>query len=426
MVNTLKKLRQILTKREMFQLGLLLCIIVMMAFFQAIGVASVMPFIGLVMEPEMVFENRWLNWVYEKLGFTSTQAFIIFAGVAMFVIIFISNAFSAFATWTKIKFARMNNHRLSRRLLGKYLFMPYTYFLNQNSYDLGKNILQEVSELTNSFLLPLLNIITKVLMVVFIMLILFWVDLIISLVAFLFIGGAYITIYLRLSRNLKKRGFKRLKENKLRYVTVYEAFGGIKEIKVLNREPYFLERYSKASLKYAHHVSWNTVVGQLPRFALEVFAFGGIIILVLFMLLTRGDARQIIPIVSLFAFAGYRLMPSLQDIFSSFTKMQFNQAVLDRIYQDITSGEKGAFGFMVPQKDIPELLPFHQEIKLENISYYYPNTCWPAVKEINLTIQNGEKVAFVGPTGSGKTTLVDIILGLLSPQQGKLLVDGVS
>lgn len=425
MFNAIKKINDILTKREKMQVGILLSAIIVMAFLQALGVASVMPFIGLVMDPEIVFENRWLYRAYEYLAFEGVQAFIIFVGLAMFTIILLSNIISAFVTWLKLKFAWMNNHRLSRRLLEKYLSMPYAFFLDQNSSDLSKNVLAEVNHLTQSYIIPLLTIITKGLVALFILTMLIWVDMVVSLVTILIIGGSYIFIYWRVNKKLKTRGAKRLLANKMRYKAVNEAFGGIKEIKVMNRERYFLDRYSIESLKHARLMSWNAVVGQLPRFALEAVAFGGIIIFVLVLLLTQDDARQVIPMASLFAFAGYRLMPALQEIFNSFTKMEFNRAVLDRIHEDITIDYYIKTNRVLTGNNLPGYrdIPFSKGIRLDNVSYGYPNTDKPVLKDINLVIRHNTAVAFVGPTGSGKTTLVDMIMGLLVPQVGRLLVD---
>ena len=423
MPGTIKKLNEILTRREKLQVLILLIAIIVMAFFQVIGVASVLPFISLVMDPNLVFDNRYLNLVYETFNFTSVNRFIIFAGIAMFAIVIFSNAISAFATWLKLRFAWMNNHRLSRRLLKKYLSMPYSYFLNQNSSDLSKNVLQEVNNLTSNYLIPLLTIITKGMVAIFILVMLFWVDVVVSLIAITVLGGAYAGIFWRINKTLKYRGELRRTANKMRFKAVSEAFGGIKETKVLNREPFFLERYSKESLKQARLMSWNAVIGQIPKFALEAIAFGGIIIFVLVLLLTREDARQVIPLVSLFAFAGYRLMPAMQEIFTSFTKMQFNLAVLDGIYHDFTRVEAEIVADTFSREKTAEKLPFTREIILENISYNYPNTEYPIINNINLAIKCKTSVAFVGSTGVGKTTLIDIILGLLPPQQGRLLID---
>jgi ATP-binding cassette subfamily C protein len=395
-----------------------------MAFFQALGVASVLPFISLVMNSNLVFENQYLYWIYETFNFYSVKRFIVFAGILMFGLIILSNAISAFSTWMKIRFVWMNNHRLSRRLLEKYLSMPYSYFLDQNSSDLSKNVLTEVNELTTSYLMPLLTIFTRLLVTVFILIMLFLVDAVVSLTAVVLIGGAYSAIYWRVSRNLKRRGELRFQANKMRFKAVQEVFGGIKEVKVMNREPFFLESYSKHSYQHARLKSWNAVIGQLPRFALEGIAFGGIIVFVLALLLSQDDASKVIPLASVFAFAGYRLMPAIQEIFTCFTQMRFNEAVLDRIYADVTSGDESTKKDAVIKDKKVKPLPFTNEIKLENITYYYPNTTIPVVANINLTFKHNSIIAFVGPTGAGKTTLVDIILGLLQPQEGRILIDG--
>lgn len=426
MRDTIQKLREILTRREKLQVLVLLIAIIAMAFSQALGVASVMPFIGLVMEPNLVFENHYLNLAYETFNFTSINSFIIFVGVVMFFVILLSNAISAFATWLKLRFAWMNNHRLARRLLEKYLSMPYPYFLNQNSSDLSKNVLGEVKNLTNSYLIPLLDIITRAMVAFFMLAMLLLVDIIVSLFALFVLGGAYLLIFWKVNKQLEARGKERMIANKMRYKFVNEAFGGIKEIKVMNREPYFLDLFSKESFKMAILQSWNAVIGQIPRFAFEAIAFGGIIIFVLVLLITRGDARQVIPLASLFAFAGYRLMPALQEIFTSFTKMQFNKAVLDRIYEDFIRVEKGAIKYTYAKEKLPEKLPFKNVIELQNVTYSYPNTNINVIKDINLLIKRHTSVAFVGTTGAGKTTLVDIILGLLPTQKGRLLVDGTA
>jgi len=425
MLSTIKKLREILTRREKIQVIALLIAIIAMAFSQAVGVASIMPFIGLVMDPEMVFDNRYLLWVYETFNFQSTHNFIVFAGIVMFSIIVLTNAISAFTTWVKLRFAWMNNHRLSRRLLDKYLNMPYAYFLNQNSSDLSKNVLAEVKHLTQSFLIPLLEIITKGMVAVFVLTMLLVVDVAVSLIALFALGGTYGLIYWRINGLLTTRGAQRMQENKMRFKAVSEAFGGIKETKVLRREPYFLERFSKHSLKQAKLQAWNAVIGQVPHFGLEAVAFGGIIIFVLVLLMTQDDARQVIPLASLFAFAGYRLMPALKDLFKNFTKMQFNRAVLERVYEDITTGGVSEAYSATKKKDLPEPLTLKTEIRLDNVSYFYPNCAEAVIDQINLAIEENSSVAFVGPTGAGKTTLVDIILGLLPPQEGRLLVDGV-
>jgi len=426
MISLVKKLFKILTIREKFQLAALLLAIIVTAFMQTLGIASVLPFITLIMEPNLIFENYWLFWAYQTFNFNSVNSFIIFVGIAMFVIIVVSNLVSAFTTWLNLRFVWMNNHRLSRRLLEKYLSMPYAFFLNKNSSELSKNVLSDVAQLTSSFLMPLMSIISRGLVTLFILTLLLWLNPLVSLLTILFIGGAYAAIYWRVNRNLKHRGEKSLEANLYRFKVVLEAFGGIKDIKVLNRERHFLDRYSNYSLEYARQNSWNAVIGQLPRFVLEAIAFGGVIVFVLVLLIQHGDASQVIPLASVFAFAGYRLMFALQEIFSCFTQMQFSRAIFDRIYSDFTSPAERVSQPASQSNLTPEELPFSSELSLKNITFSYVNSDQPVLHDINLNIKKNSSVALVGSTGAGKTSLIDIIIGLLFPQQGSLLVDGIA
>lgn len=426
MITTIKKLRQVLTRRELLKLLVLFVVFIIMAFFQVLGIASLMPFIALVMEPNMIFENEWLFRAYNLFNFSNAQSFIIAVGIGMLLIIVISNAIAALATWLKIKFVWQNNHRLSRLLLQKYLSRPYHFFLNKNSAELSNSVLGEVKHLTGSFMLPLLMLVTSGITVTFILAMLLWVDVIVSLVAVLLLGGAYAVIFLSINKKLTHRGALRIQSNIMRYKVVSEAFGGIKEIKVMHREDYFVKEYTKASLENVRHLSWNAVVAQLPKYALEALAFGGITLFVMILLIRQEEVQQVVPMVALFAFAGYRLMPAFQQMFTSFTEMQFNQEVLSRIHRDIREGEKeGVLPYVVSEKELPEPLPFRKEIRLQELTYFYPNTRVPVIADLNLVINRNTSVALIGMTGAGKTTLADIILGLLTPQKGAMLIDGV-
>lgn len=424
MMEQAKIILEILSKQEKYHFVGLMAAVIIMAFLQALGVASILPLINLVVEPGIVYQNRWLWGAYNIMGFQSISGFTVAIGLMMFGLILVTNVFSALATWLKIKFVWMNNHRLSRRLLQKYLSMPYGYFLSQNSSDLGKNVLSEVNMLAKGYFIPLLDLITKTIMALLILLLLLWVDLIVTLFALLVLGGSYAAIYLFIRLKLKSGGEKRMQANKQRYKAVNEAFSGIKEIKIMNKESFFLHTYSQASKRHAALMSWSAVIGQVPRYAMEAVAFGGILLFVLYHLVRNDNAAQIVPMASLYAFAGYRLMPALQEIFHSFTQIQFSQAVLYKIHYDLSnySAPKNKLNSHTDTEPAP--LSVVNEIRLEGVTYCYPKTSIPILKKINLSISCNSAVAFVGPTGGGKTTLVDIISGLLVPSMGRLIVDG--
>jgi len=425
LINLIKKIKIIIAPQEKWQLLVLFVSILLMALFQTLGVVSILPFMNIVMQPEIIESNRWLNWLYNSLGFTNVNSFIIFIGILMLLIIIIGNLTSALATWLKIRFVWSKNHNISSTLLKKYLSLPYVYFLTQNTADLSKNILSEAGVLTSSYILPLIDIVIKGFVVIGILSILLFINIYITVLSAIILGGSYALIYIYFHNKLKIKGAKRLKENKMRFRAAGEALGGIKDIKVMRREAFFYHNYLKHSREFSNLQTWSSLIGQMPRYFLEIIAFGGIVTLVLFFISTTGNINEVIPMVSFFAFAAYRLMPALQIIFASFTRVRFSQTTVNKIIEDLS--EKGGFSeqFLVYEKEPINPLPFNTSLQLKEVSYNYPNTNKPVIHDLNLVIQHNTSIGLVGPTGAGKTTIVDIILGLLTPQKGEFSVDGV-
>jgi len=423
--NLIKKLKIIITPQEKWQVLVLFASILLAALFQTLGVVSILPFMNIVMQPEIIESNRWLNWLYNSLGFTSVNSFIIFMGILMLLIIIIGNLTSALATWLKVRFVWRKNHNISSALLKKYLSLPYVYFLTQNTADLSKNILSEVNLLTNNFVLPLIDIVIKSFVAIGILSMLLFTNVYITLLSAIILGGSYALIYFYFHDKLKINGAKRLKENMLRFKTAGEALSGIKDIKVTGREDFFYHRYYRHSREFSNLQAWSSLIGNIPKYFLETIAFGGIVTLVLYFIITAGNANEVIPMISFFAFAAYRLMPALHVVFVAFTQVRFSQTTVNRIIEDLSG--KGGFReqFLVYEKEPINPLPFKASIQLKKVSYNYPNTNKPVIHSLSLLIQRNTSVGLIGPTGAGKTTLVDIILGLLTPQKGEFSVDGV-
>jgi ATP-binding cassette subfamily C protein len=417
------KLNDLFNQKERIQFIIVVIVALFMAFSQAIGVASVLPFINMVMDQNVIFENEWLVYFFNLFNFKTTNSFIIFSGFVVLGLLIVGNFISAFSTWIKIHFVWQKNHTLSKSLLRKYLSMPYAYFLNQNTADLGKNVLSEVQQLTSNLLLALTKIITDIIQVVVIFGMLLYVNFLATLFAVATLVLLYLLIYFYFSNKLKAGGKKRLEKNKERYKSSQEALSGIKDIKILNVERFFLQKFSRSSKEFSHIQSWYQVVGQIPRYIMEVVAFGGIVGLIIFMVSFNKPVQEIIPLISFFTFAGYRLMPALQEIFSSLTAIKFNRPVLDKIYFDMVGG--GLNGQNLISK-CEEIIPisFEKEIKLEGISFSYPNNEKMALNDISLEIKKNTFVALIGSTGSGKTTLVDLMLGLFTADKGFFRVDG--
>ena len=412
------KLRAILNRRQKQKSIVLLILFVIMALTQVVGVAAIFPFMNLVMEPAQLASHRSLRFVYDLFSFSSTDSFILFMGFGLFFFIVFSNVLSAFTVYARTRFVMSLNHELSSYLLTVYLSKPYPFFLNRNTSTLGKNLLAEVYQLTNGLLMPIFELVVNILIALTLVVVLFVSDPISAFVVLVVIGGCYVAINLKTRKKIRTSGRQRLAANQGRYKTTTEALSGIKTTKVLGREGFFIEQFNKDSRRFTRVETSIRVIREIPRYALDALAFGTIVLLVVILTITRGGAAKVIPMVSLFAFAGYRLLPAMQAIFSSVTSIYFNQPILDTLLEDLIRNKK------INSTERVQPMELHDSIVLDQIQFSYPETSIPVLNKVCVTIRKNTTVAFVGATGSGKTTLIDIILGLLTAQEGALLVDG--
>ncbi len=412
----------LLTRGERLRVAGLVGAMALTAVFELLGIFSIVPFIGLVSNPELVEESQWAARVYELVGFTSVTAFLTATGFAVLFLLAFSNAFSAFAIWLNLRFSWATYHRLSVDLLRRYLNRPYAYYLDRNTAGLGKNILSEIGSVVSGVLMPSLLVLTKGIAAAGILAVLVAVDPVLALIVGVVLGGAYAVIYRVVRRGQNRIGRVRVDAQAARFRAATEPLSGIKDVKVLGREEEFVQRYSRPSRAFTEAMATNGAVSQLPRYALESLAFGGILLIVLYLLQFEQDFRGALPMMTLYAVAGYRLMPGLQQIFQGVTQIRFQLPALVEVHRDLEGWRTGAAS--VPAGSSPrEEDEVH--VRLDSVRFTYPGAEAPAIREVSLEVPRNRTVGLVGATGAGKTTLVDLILGLLPVDQGTILLDGV-
>ena len=420
-METLKKCIYLLTPRERKISCLLIIMIIIMASLDMIGVASILPFMAVLTNPGAIKTNTILNKMFEIsriFGVENNDEFLFALGILVFMLLIISLIFKALTAYAQVRFVQMREYTIGKRLVEGYLHQPYSWFLSRHSADLVKTVLSEVNEVIGNGLKPLMEIIAKSTIIIAIIILLIIADPKLAFVVSFSIIVTYGFIFYFIRNILYKLGKERFKSNQFRFRIVSEAFGAAKEIKVGGLEKGFIKSFSINAQIFARNVASSEVLGILPRFALEAIAFGGILLIILFILDNTGSVNDAIPIISLYAFAGYRLMPAIQVIYLSSTRLKFVGPALDKIINDI----KNLKPLNLNQNQ--GVLNFNKAIDLKNISYNYPNSQRTSLKNINLSIPNSSRVGIMGQTGCGKTTMVDIILGLLNPKKGTLEVDG--
>jgi ATP-binding cassette, subfamily B, bacterial PglK len=419
-MSTYKKILQLLTKKERRQGYLLLVMIPVMALLDTIGVASIMPFMSVLGNPEVVEANRWLAMAYTKLGFTETDSFLFFLGLVVFTALIVSIAFKVLTQWALLRFTHMRNYSLSCRLFKGYLGCPYTWFLNRHSADMGKSILSEVTQVINNVIIPAMQFLAHGCVALFIIILLIVVYPILALSVALVLGGAYFFVYISIRQYLSRIGKDRVVANRERFQVAQEALSGIKEVKIFGRELSFFSKFARPAYRFARYQASSHVIGQIPRYLMELVAFGGILLITLYLFRSYENFNRALPLLAVYAFAGYRLLPALQTVYQQLSKLRFGLPALDGLYKDILEFQENEQSIKGP---VPKPLLLQNCIALKDIDFTYPGAHIPALQGLDMVIPAKSTIGLVGTTGSGKTTTVDVMLGLLWPDKGQVLVD---
>jgi ABC-type bacteriocin/lantibiotic exporter with double-glycine peptidase domain len=420
-----KKAWMLLDAREKRNAWIVLGIVILAALSSAAMVGSVMPFLSVLADPEKIRTVPIFNWAYTAGGFDSDFAFLVALGLGSFAIIVISNLTQILRTWALARFAVMRVYSLSHRLLAAYLRQPYEYFLDHHSGEMCTQILSESEHFVNQFLRPAADVIAATLTVLAIIVVLLWVDPAVAIVAFTVLGSLYGGIFVISRKLIKRSGQLRAASNRERFRFANEALGGVKDIKLLGREAAYVDRYRAPAMRMARAIVTVQVLSQVPQYVMQAVGFGGIILLCLFLMnpsdLASGAALGgILPLLGVFAFAGQRLLPELSRLYQGLTQLNAGSAVIDLVHRDLT-GKKGPD----LQHNLPAPLGLKDELRLEHVSYNYPSADQAGLHDVSFSIKAGEKIGVVGMSGAGKTTLADIVLGLLRPREGHLIADGL-
>jgi ABC-type bacteriocin/lantibiotic exporter with double-glycine peptidase domain len=414
MIN-LRKLLTLLSEDERKKAFFLIFFILFSAILDVIGIASVLPIIALLSNPNLVESNVLINKIYIFFNMNDHQVFLFYLALFFFIFFLISIGVKTLSIYFQLRFSLMCEYSIGKRLLKTYLYQSYSWFLDRHSSDLARNILSTVSQVVNQAMVPIFNFISQSMVTFFIIMLLIFIDFKLTLIVSFSLGIFYGVTYTLFSNKLNRKGSERTKNDQERYTALSNAFGSIKETKLGNLENFFITNFSIPAKNFSKNQSSVLIIGQLPKYFFEAIAFGGLLLIILYLMRQSDNFNAILPILSLYAFAGYRLMPALQQLYIALASLRFANASIDSVYKDLLARYHA--------NTIKEKLDFKKQISLNNITYHYPKSSQINLNNISIKIPAKSTVGIVGVTGSGKTTLVDIILGLLEPQGGTLVID---
>lgn len=426
MISTYKKILDLLDKRDRQRFFILLGLLLLLSFFAAASLVSILPFLQLITNPDMIQETGVLSWLYETGGFESERQFLVAFGILVFVVTVTGSGFRAAGTYLITRFALMRSYNISARLLSRYLNQPYIWFVSRHSSTLSQGVLAEVDRMVRTIFLPSLHIFSNAVTILLLGGFLFALEPVIALSALVLLSICYGLIYMAVRKVLLQLGKRRQMANRRRFHVVQEATGGAKEMKLMGLERSYLNKFRYAALGMAQAQTKSSFLSQLPRYLLESLVYGGMIFIILAMLARPNtDITSIVPTLGVMAIAGNRLLPALQSLYAQFASIRSNQSVLDSIHEDLVGLETSDTAETPKSRKEPPIV-MRTAVTLDNIRYTYPGVETPALEGLSLNIPTGSMIGIVGGTGAGKTTLVDLILGLLHPDSGRILIDGTA
>jgi len=397
-------------------------VVFLTAFTEVAGVASLGPFMGLISNPDQMYEAGVFGALYQFSGSNTEQEFLMIAGVGVVAILLLSAIVATFALRYIYHFAQRIGAEVASNLFDHYIASDWIFHTQNNSSKLITNVSSECSRVTTGVIVPALIMNAKIVTALSIIMFLLWVNFLVALIGSLIFGTVYSLIFYLVKTKLGENGQKLTVHQNIRIRTMNEGFGGIKDILLMNRSEEFRKRFRDSSLIYGQAIGTQQTLSEIPKYWVELLAFGTMVLLVLFLLITAdGNFSVIVPTLAMFAMASYKLIPLFQQIYFYMSGIKFSQSALDSISVDLKLWQKNLAQTSTPSS----LMPESYELELDNISFQYPSKENLVTSNISLKIPENHMIGFVGPSGSGKSTLIDIILGLLAPKSGDLRIGGI-
>ena len=416
---------------------------ILISLMDAIGISIIGPFVSFAIHPDKIKQNNWLNWAYQDSNLTPNK-FLAYLGLLIIIVFCLKSIISFFTQFYIFRLSYRQKGKLANRLLKAYLQAPYTFHLNKNSAQIINRIVSETQIFSNRITLALLKTVSNS-FIILILTILLCITNFLAIVAIVVSVLPLLILLYLFKHRLKRWGKNATKANQAMVRIINHSLGGIKETKIIGCEPYFEKQLAEQSKIYARVFSLSQTFSITPKIIIELLL---IVLLVGFMSLYLAFNQNIEPqniqeltsTISIFALASIRLKPAMVVMIQSLTLLRNSSYVLDKLYLDLKETEDIKIDNNIEyssdintekkftnNKNISrEVIGFDDHIVINSLNYRYPNALQDSLQEISITINKGESISFIGKSGAGKTTLVDVILGLLEPQKGDIQVDGKS
>ncbi|MDO4965121.1 MAG: ABC transporter ATP-binding protein [Lachnospiraceae bacterium] len=419
-IGILGKIGYIFNKKQKVQ-SVFLCIgLFIGALFELVGVSLITELVTLVSDPSKIHSNKLLSSVYDEFNMESDRQFFLFIVIVLIIVYIIKNAYLLWINYIQYTFIYNNQLRLSTRLIDCYLKKPYTYHLDKNSAEMVRNVMldsERFFQMLLSVFLTLSEILVSALLCIFLLVVDWFIT-----VAVVLILGVFSGLFLLMFKGKAKEYGKinQIYDGKM-HQSINQALGAVKDIKILHREKYFANAFMGYGKEKMKAVRNNNMLGQAPKFLIETLCIGGVLLVLVFKIYQGNDLATMIPQLAAFALAAFKLLPSVSKINNYANLIIFLKPSVDLIYRDIKDTED-MVNYEIMDANGQKLISERPEaIVIDNVAYRYPHTERDVLKNVSFEIPLDKSIGLMGPSGAGKSTLADVILGILTPTEGKVL-----
>lgn len=427
MLSILRKLSILMDKNQKKKVGILFFITLIGAFLEVLGVSLMLPLVSAIMNPDIIYTNSTIKHICEVLDLHSHRTFVIVCIVCLIAVFVFKDVFLIGQYYIQSRFIYNNQFATQQKLFKIFMNKSYEYYLNAESGEILRIIQNDVVT-SYALLTTLMGMLTETIVSLALIITIFIINPMMTVFVAAMLGLIMLVITKVVKPILRSKGIEKQEQSALLYKWILQGITGIKEIKVANKEKFFEQNYEMSGRKYISAEKWNYVFGNAPRLLIEMVSVGSMLTFIAISIYNGVDIEKLIPALGAFAMAAVKLMPSANRIVSAINQIAFQGPALDRLVEDFRdlktqkstdNNEKSNTNFnnIKINRD--------SKIIMENIYYKYPNNEKYILEGSNMEIPIGNSIGIVGKSGAGKTTVVDILLGLLKTEKGRILLDGI-
>ena len=415
----------ILTAQERMEGGVLLGAMVLGAFFEALSIGVVIPFIAVLKEPELLSKSRHLQPLLSMLSISDPRELFFILGPILITLFAIKTGYLIQLYRWLFHYAMKKEVKLTRQLLTAYLSAPYTLHLQRNSAELIGVVTRSVEEFSSGFLVNLLTVLAELFVLVAVASLLMIVEPLATLGALVVLAVPSAVVYRLTQHRLAATGRTAEKSWTSMVQWAEQAIRSVKETMITGRRSFFVDQHSDHVQRFTNSLRSLSFLSALPRFIVDTLTVSSMVAIAVILLSGGKDLQSVLLLLGMFALGALRLIPSISRLSSSLAQVRYRYASTEVIYRELLALQhRPSDPLAGSAEEHIAPIPFRHALVIEHLSYCYPVTPRTAIDDVSLEIPQGHWVAFIGPTGAGKTTLADLILGLLTPSSGKILVDG--